>query len=144
MDVGWNSIAISLGRKRVEGENSREEIYTIKLCTGGGDVLIERTFELQLLLNSSSKIFLFLFPVYLKEACDLDNLDLRGKRFLFSLSLSIPRFLFKRSLESHVYYLSYVDFPFYFPRLSRETDDRRRLDTIPSKEHGRIARPWRR
>lgn len=89
MDVGWNSIAISLGRKRVEGENSREEIYTIKLCTGGGDVLIERTFELQLLLNSSSKIFLFLFPVYLKEACDLDNLDLRGKRFLFSLSISL-------------------------------------------------------
>lgn len=58
----------------------------------------------------------------------------------YSLSLSI----ILCSRESHVYYLSYVGFPFYFPRLSQETDDQRRLDTIPSKEHGRIARPWRR
>lgn len=62
----------------------------------------------------------------------------RGKRLLFSLSIILC------SREAHVYYLSYVGFPFYFPRLSQETDDQRRLDTIPSKEHGRIARPWRR
>lgn len=89
--------------------------------------------------NPSLPVPLLLF-VYLKERKSV--WFSRKKIVILSLSLDYP--LLERSLESHVYYLSYVGFPFYFPRLSQETDDQRRLDTIPSKEHGRIARPWRR
>lgn len=87
--------------------------------------------------NPSLPVPLLLF-VYLKERKSV--WFSRKKIVILSLSLSI----ILCSREAHVYYLSYVGFPFYFPRLSQETDDQRRLDTIPSKEHGRIARPWRR